>query len=74
MVIGQIGPLTSLFEGFATAVGAGIVLGSFTMGIYRLLAKQPRRELEYRVLIDGYSGGAVGVFVVLLDLFFRYGL
>lgn len=68
MTFAQVGPLTTLFEGLATAVGAGIVLGSFAMGIFRTLAKRPRKELETKVLIDGYAGGVVGVVVVFLDL------
>jgi hypothetical protein len=67
MAFAQIGPLTTLFEGFATAVGAGVVLGGFAMGIFRVLARRPREELEAKVLIDGYAGGVVGVVVVLLD-------
>jgi hypothetical protein len=31
MVFAQVGPLTAIFEGFAAAVGAGIVLGSFVL-------------------------------------------
>lgn len=74
MGLAQVGPLTSLFEGFAAAVGAGIVLGGFLVGLYRVLRGGSRRELERHVLIDGYSGGLAGVFVVLLDLYLRYGL
>jgi hypothetical protein len=73
MTVAQIGPLTTLFEAVAAAVGAGIVLGGFTMGTYRLMARQPREELETRVLADGYMGGIVGVLVVFLDLILRYG-
>jgi hypothetical protein len=72
MASAQIGPATALFEGLAAAVGAGIVLGSFVMGICRLLANRSRKALEAQVLTDGYMGGLVGVFVVLLDVFLRY--
>lgn len=58
----------------ASAVGAGIVLGGFAVGTYRLMAGQPRRELETRVLADGYAGGIVGALVACLDLILRYGL
>jgi len=73
MAFAQIGPLTTLFEGFATAVGAGIVLGGFAAGIYRLAVKQPREEIEARVLVDGYFGGIVGALVSCIDLILRYG-
>ena len=32
MALAQIGPLTTIFEAVATAVGAGVVLGSVGMG------------------------------------------
>lgn len=73
MAIAQIGPLTGLLEGIATAVGAGILLGSFTMGVYGLAFGRPRQDLEERVLTDGYFGGLLGIGVVLLDVVLRYG-
>jgi hypothetical protein len=73
MALAQIGPLTAVFEAFAAAVGAGIVLGGFALGIYRLTMRRPRDELEARVLADGYAGGLVGVLVTLIDLAVRYG-
>lgn len=57
----------------ATAVGAGILLGGFASGVYRLAMRRPRGELEMRVLPDGYAGGVVAVLVVLIDLVVRYG-
>jgi len=58
----------------ATVVGAGIVLGSFARGLLGLVAGWPRREIEERVLEDGYVGGAVGVIVALVDLLSHYAL
>lgn len=72
MALAQVGPLTALFEGLATAVGAGIVLGGFAIGLYRFWIGRSRQELEANVLADGYLGGAVGVGIVLLDLLMRY--
>lgn len=72
MALAQIGPLTTLFEGVATAVGAGIVLGGFTIGLYRFWISRSRRELETNVLLDGYFGGIAGIGVVLLDLLMHY--
>ena len=72
MSFAQVGPLTTLFEGFATAVGAGIVLGGFAIGLYRFWTSRSPRDLENNVLLDGYMGGIVGLGVVLFDLFMRY--
>jgi len=71
MALAQVGPLTVAFEALAAAVGAGIVLGSFAAGIYRLANSQRRLHIETRVLSDGYAGGLVGVLVVCLDLVLR---
>jgi hypothetical protein len=73
MTFAQIGPLTAAFEALATAVGAGVLLGSFAVGTFGLVAKWPRKELGARALTDGYVGGGVGVLVSLLDLVLRYG-
>jgi hypothetical protein len=73
MRVAQIGPFTTALEAGATAVAAGILLGSFAMGTYRLMKKRPRRELEAHVLTDGYAGGIVGAVGALLDLILRYG-
>jgi uncharacterized membrane protein HdeD (DUF308 family) len=72
MSLAQIGPITTIFEGLATAVGAGILLGGFVLGLSRFWASRSRRELENNVLLDGYLGGIAGVAAVLLDLFMRY--
>lgn len=69
----QIGPFTAVFEAVATAVGAGIVLGSFAMGTVGLVARWPRHELAARALTDGYVGGIAALFIVLADLLLRYG-
>ena len=73
MAFAQIGPLTTVFEALATAVGAGIVLGSFAIGTVGLVAGWPRHELAGRALTDGYVGGIAAVLIVLADLLFRYG-
>lgn len=72
MTFAQIGPLTSMLEAVATAVGAGILLGGFVTGFAGLIEGRPRRELENRILADGYRGGALGAGVVLVDLILRY--
>jgi hypothetical protein len=73
MSIGQVGPFTTAIETMATAVGAGILLGSFAMGAIGLLAGRPRRVLEARGLTDGYYGGLFAIGFVLVDLALRYG-
>jgi hypothetical protein len=72
MALAQIGPITTFFEGLATAVGAGILLGGFVLGLSRFWANRSRRELENNVLLDGYLGGIAGAGAVLLDLLMRY--
>jgi len=55
------------------AVGAGIVLGSFAMGVVGLVLGWSRKALEARALTDGYLGGLVGAAVALIDAALRYG-
>jgi len=64
--------MTTMFEALATAVSAGIVLGSFTMGIAGLALGWSRKEIGYRALTDGYIGGIAGVAFALFDLTLRY--
>ncbi len=73
MALGQIGLLTSAAESLATAIGAGMLLGSFGVGSFGLLAGWPRPALERRVLSDGYYGGIIGAVLALVDLGIRYG-
>jgi hypothetical protein len=69
---GQIGPLTSLSEASATAVGAGVVLGSVWMGTLGLVAGLSKEKLEHYALRGGYAGGVAGAFFALCDLVMRY--
>jgi hypothetical protein len=72
MLTAQIGPLTSVAESMATAVGAGILLGGFAMGAVGVAAGWPRQKLDDHVLFFGYAGGVVAVALSLLDLALRY--
>lgn len=72
MAVAQIGPLTNLLEALAAAVGAGVVLGSFALGTYRLTRGGSREEIEARVLMDGYVGGFASIVFVALDIVVRY--
>ena len=67
MVIAQIGPLTTLWEAAATAVGAGVVLGTVSVGIAGLLLGWAARAVERRALAGGYLGGGAGAVLALLD-------
>lgn len=73
MALAQIGAFTSAFEAAATAVGAGIVLGSVTMGVVGLALGWSRRNIGDRALTDGYIGGAIGAGLALVDIALRYG-
>lgn len=72
MAFAQFGPLTTLMEGAAAAVGAGILLGGFATGVAGLVLAWPRREFDARVLKDGYIGGLLGVAMMIADITFRY--
>jgi hypothetical protein len=71
MELAQIGPLTATVEAFATAVGAGILLGSFVFGVGRIFFRQPRQVRENRVLMDGYAGGLSTVVLAIADTLIR---
>jgi hypothetical protein len=71
MAHAQIGPLTHAVESLAALTGAGIVLGSFVIGVAGLLLGWPRRTLAARALTDGYLGGLFAIFMGVLDLLGR---
>jgi hypothetical protein len=68
MVLGQIGFFTTALESLATAVGAGVLLGTFAMAVVGLGAGWPRRAIEARALGDGCVGGVAGVALLVVDL------
>ncbi len=72
MVLSGVGPVTSVVEVVATAVAAGTLLGTFTIGTLALLAGRSREVLAARALSDGYVGGLFGCLAVLIDLGVRY--
>lgn len=74
MPLAQIGPLTTLIEVAATAVGAGIVLCSVAAGISGFAERKPKDEIEERALKGGYLGGGIGAVFVLVDVILRYGI
>lgn len=57
----------------ATAVGAGMLLGSFSGGVLGFLTRRVRRFSEGFALAGGYCGGVIAVGFALLDLIARYG-
>lgn len=73
MELAQIGPLTTMLEAVAASVGAGIVLGSVSIGATRLARGWARQRIERRALTDGYMGGMVGAIAAVIDIVLRYG-
>jgi hypothetical protein len=57
MALAQIGPLTTVMESLATAVGAGMLLTAFGTGATGSIAGWPRSRLEATVVANGYIGG-----------------
>lgn len=74
MLLVQIGPLTTMLEAFAAAVGAGAVTGSVAVGIRGLWARGSIQDIELQALSGGYIGGAGGAVLVLIDVVIRYGI
>ena len=68
----EIGPLTTLLEGAAAAVGAGMLLGGFAAGLRGVLVGHPRPVLEGRALEGAYLGGLGGAAMSLADIILRY--
>jgi hypothetical protein len=74
MASAQIGPLTTLLEAAATAVGAGVVLVSVAVGIWCLAVDRPRSAVEDLAVKGGYFGGGLGAAIALVDAVLRYGV
>ena len=74
MVVAQIGPLTAMLEAFATAVGAGAVIGSVAVGIRGLWGRRSIQDVELQALSGGYVGGAGGAVLALIDVVISYGI
>lgn len=71
MALAQIGLLTGVLEAAATAVGSGLLLGSFALGTGRFCLGIQRSALEAHALTDGYWGGVFSLGLILIDLVFR---
>ncbi len=74
MGLAQIGFLTTVTEGAAAAVGAGVVLGGVAMGLWGLVTARPIGEVEEWALKGGYFGGGFGAVLALVDAILRYGI
>jgi hypothetical protein len=72
MSLAQIGPLTTALEAFATAVGAGMVVGGSVVGLYGLLTGWRRQDVRAEVFDAGYFGGALGALVAFTDVLMSY--
>jgi hypothetical protein len=67
-----VGPLTSLLETAAAAVGAGILLGGFAMGLRGTALAWSVPRLEARAVEGGYIGGGFGGAAMIADITIRY--
>jgi hypothetical protein len=74
MLLAQIGPLTTMLEAFAAAVGAGAVIGSVAVGVCGLWARRSIQDIELLALSGGYVGGAGGGVLALIDAVISYGI
>lgn len=72
MAAAQIGPVTSLIEGVATAVGATMILGGFIVGLYGVARARPRSMVEADALDAAYIGGLIGALAFVADIMIRY--
>jgi hypothetical protein len=72
MDLTAVGPVTTVIESTAAAVGASMLLGGFGTGIYGVVLGWPRPALEARVLEGGYIGGGAGVVGIIADIIIRY--
>jgi len=68
----QIGFTTTILESVATSVGAGMVLGGFVFGVFRLIRGQSSEERQRRALVDGYAGGLFAIGLLIFDSAMRY--
>jgi hypothetical protein len=61
------GPAMSVLTACAAAVGAGVVLGGFVVGVVSLLLGWPARELDREVRDGGHVGGLVALALLCID-------
>jgi hypothetical protein len=71
-LLASAGPLTSLLGELATSIGAGVVVGSFALGLGSFAASGSRRYSERWSLIGGYFGGAGGLGAMFIDIVKRH--
>jgi len=64
--------MTTVMEAAATAVAAGVVLGSVGVGSLGFVLGWSRRRIGDRAVTDGYVGGMVGAAVAIIDVVLRY--
>jgi len=74
MGLAQIGLLTTVLEGAAAAVGAGVVLSGVAVGLWGVAIGRPMIEVEEWALRGGYFGGGFGAGLALVDAILRYGI
>jgi hypothetical protein len=59
-VVAQIGPITSLLEAMAAAVGAGVVVSGYLAAVVGMLVGRSRKEMEDNALRGVFWGGVLG--------------
>ena len=62
-----IGPATSVLEAAATAVGAGMLLGGFVVGVASLISRRGYKSAR-AIGGAGYVGGVAALALLLVDL------
>ena len=67
-LLASAGLLTSILEAVATSIGAGLVVGSFSVGIEGIASRRSRTETEKNAVLGGYIGGALGLLVLAADI------
>jgi hypothetical protein len=65
--LAYIGPATGIIQVLAGSIGAGLVVGGFVGGSRALLVSRSRLASEESAFAGGYIGGAVGLFLLLVD-------
>jgi hypothetical protein len=68
------GPFTGILEAVATSIGAGIVVGGFTLGMVGVAAGQPQKASEAMALTGGNVGGVVGLLLLSVDILTKHAV
>jgi hypothetical protein len=67
LVADTAGIFVPLFERAATAIAAGVVVGSFAGATRGFISGRSRKQVEGNALRDGYFGAVILLCLLLLD-------